>query len=97
MASAELLSLVESSSQLRNTHQLTLVQRPVDPLPVVNPLPPHVDDRFMFAATKVRKSAMIGVAPDRIRSESVAKLPHHQFVLGSNSRDVGRAPYLATA
>lgn len=98
MSSPELLALVDASSHLKNLQRhLSLVQRPSTPLPVVSAVPPHLDDRFSAAATKVRKSAMLGVVPDRIRSEGVAALPFHQFVMGRNSRDVGRDPRVALA
>ena len=89
-----LAALADASSQLRGLQRLSLVQRPAAPLPVVNPLPPHLDDRFGAAATKIRKSAGGSAAPDRIRSElyPVAKPPVHHFVAGTSSRHIGRVP-----
>ena len=98
MSTPELLALVDASSHLKNLQrQLTLVQKPATPLPVVSPVQPHLDDRFSAAATKVRKSAMLPAAQDRIRSEGAPPLPFHQFVMGANSRHVGRDPRVTLA
>lgn len=98
MSTPELVALVDASSHLKNLRRhLSLVQRPSAPLPPVSAVQPHLDDRFGAAATKVRKSAMLGVAPDRIRSEGAPPLPFHQFVIGTNSRAMGRDPRVALA
>ena len=87
--------VTEGSIFLRHQQLLRKVQQPVKLMPVVNPLPPHVDDRFSGAAlTKVKKSMLSPWAVTRFTSEwyPVSKPPVYDFIAGQNSRLIGRDP-----
>lgn len=93
-----LVALTDSSNHLRDLqNKLRLVQRQAIAVPKVNPLPPRVgDDRLSGTFTKTRKSYLVPVAPDRIRSEwyPLSNPPYNPFAIGQNSRHIGRDPQI---
>lgn len=93
-ANGSVAAITEGSILLRNLQMLHKVQRSAPPLPVVNPIPPQMDDRLSGAFTKHRKSMLSPFAPNRIASEwyPVSNPPMHEFVRGQNSRYLGRDP-----
>lgn len=92
----QIVALTESSNHLRDLrNKLRLVQRQATALPAANPVPPMLlDDRLGGTFTRTRKSFLVPMAPDRIRSEvyPIATPPHHDFKVGQNSRYLGRDP-----
>jgi hypothetical protein len=90
-----LSQLADASSQLRHLQQLSLVQRPVGPLQAG---PCAADDRPAFTFSKVRKSMLPPDAFNRFASEVYPLAATRvDFIIGSNSRLVGRDPRVTWA
>lgn len=92
----QLVALTDSSNHLRDLqNKLRLVQRQAITIPQFNPMPPRlVDDRMTGTFTKTRKSYVVPVAPDRMRSEwyPLSNPPFNPFATGQNTRYIGRDP-----
>ena len=92
--SRELDTLVASSNHLLNLQmKLTKAQRPVPGLPATSPLAMRVDERFHGGVlTRARKSVLPRDAFNRFQSEAYPAPPVVDFVLGTNTRWIGRDP-----
>lgn len=87
---------VSSNNWLRDYRRLTKMHTAPAPMPEISPVTCRVDDRVFDTGvlTRGRKSFLPTQALDRISSE---KYPVHQppvvnFVMGSNTRLIGREP-----
>lgn len=93
---ARLDALAASSNALRNLqNKLSLAVQTVPSLPVANPVPGRLDDRFWVGAlTRPRRSVLPRQAINRMISEKypIAQPPVVDFNGGTNSRHIGREP-----
>lgn len=96
MSARELDLLAASSNHLLGLQRkLTLVQRPVCDIPSLSPIPGRLDDRFDGGVlTRAKKSTLPVDAYNKFSSEKypVPNPPLIDFVLGQNSRLLGRDP-----